>query len=107
MTQAACSATGESIAETPNGGGGGNGGASANAEAFEPIQIVPDIGLRFLDNVTGHGYGPSDLEGRLTERPRAPPDAAGPSFVLTVARPWRANGQGRVRRECCPAPWWA
>jgi hypothetical protein len=54
---AACSATAESIAETPNGGGGGNGGASANAEAVEPIQLVPDIGLRFLDNTTGTDTG--------------------------------------------------
>ncbi len=43
---AACEATADSLASK----GGGGGGAAASAEALDPIQIVPDIGLRLLDN---------------------------------------------------------
>jgi hypothetical protein len=50
---AACDATAESLASQ----GGGGGGAGANANAFDPVQIVPDIGLRLLDNDTGTDTG--------------------------------------------------
>jgi len=43
----ACLATADSDA---NAGGGGGGNTAANAAAFEPVQIVPDIGLTLLDN---------------------------------------------------------
>jgi hypothetical protein len=43
----ACVATADSAA---NAGGGGGGNTAANAAAFEPVQIVPDIGLTLLDN---------------------------------------------------------
>ncbi|HLM26308.1 MAG TPA: hypothetical protein VK304_05015 [Thermoleophilaceae bacterium] len=45
---AACDATAESLASQ----GGGGGGAGASAQALDPIQIVPNIGLRLLDNDT-------------------------------------------------------
>ena len=48
-----CDATADSDAQA----GGGGGGAGANAAAFDPVQIVPDIGLRFLDNDTGSTTG--------------------------------------------------
>ena len=43
----ACQAVADSEAQAP---GGGGGGAGANAAAFDPVQIVPNIGLRLLDN---------------------------------------------------------
>lgn len=49
-----CAAVADSDAQAP---GGGGGGAGANAAAFEPVQIVPNIGLRLLDNNTGNTDG--------------------------------------------------
>jgi hypothetical protein len=43
----ACVAVAESDARA---GGGGGGNTAANAAAFEPFQIMPDIGLTLLDN---------------------------------------------------------
>lgn len=43
----------EAIADSDAQAGGGGGGAGANAAAFDPVEIVPDIGLRFLDNELG------------------------------------------------------
>jgi hypothetical protein len=51
----ACQATADSLAS--KGGGGGNGGSSANAAAFDPFQILADIGLSLLDNDTGTTTG--------------------------------------------------
>ena len=51
----ACEATADSLAS--RGGGGGNGGSSANAAAFDPFQILADIGLSLLDNDTGTTTG--------------------------------------------------
>ena len=47
----------EAVADSDAQAGGGGGGAGANAAAFDPVQIVPDIGLRFLDNDTGSTTG--------------------------------------------------
>ena len=49
----ACQAVAASEAQP----GGGGGGAGANAAAFDPVQIVPDIGLRLLDNDAGTTTG--------------------------------------------------
>jgi hypothetical protein len=43
----ACEAVAESDAQA---GGGGGGATRANAAAFEPVELVPDIGLILLDN---------------------------------------------------------
>ena len=43
----ACAAVADSDAQA---GGGGGGNTAANAAAFEPVQILPDIGLSLLDN---------------------------------------------------------
>jgi hypothetical protein len=43
----ACVAVADSEAQA---GGGGGGATGANAAAFDPIEIVPDIGLTLLDN---------------------------------------------------------
>ena len=43
----ACLATADSDAHA---GGGGGGNTAANAAAFDPVQIVPNIGLTLLDN---------------------------------------------------------
>jgi hypothetical protein len=43
----ACMAASDSDARA---GGGGGGNTAANAAAFEPVEIVPDIGLTLLDN---------------------------------------------------------
>jgi hypothetical protein len=43
----ACVAAADSDAQA---GGGGGGNTAANAVAFDPVEIVPDIGLTLLDN---------------------------------------------------------
>ena len=43
----ACMAVTDSTARA---GGGGGGNTAANAAAFDPVEIVPDIGLTLLDN---------------------------------------------------------
>lgn len=43
----ACVAVADSDAQA---GGGGGGNTAANAAAFDPVEIVPDIGLTLLDN---------------------------------------------------------
>jgi hypothetical protein len=43
----ACVAVADSDAQA---GGGGGGNTGANAAAFDPVEIVPDIGLTLLDN---------------------------------------------------------
>ena len=42
----------EAVADSDAQAGGGGGGAGANAAAFDPVELVPNIGLRLLDNDT-------------------------------------------------------